>query len=149
LFLAARVMLPVSCTGLMQNGTQCYERISPNAAILRVTRFHELHSTTGKKLATLTDGRGVVALCGALNTVTDRVGMALTALDHNLKVLLLSAVRSCLFSTLTSTLKHQYVGRLLKFKPDGRHGKCQGTNFTLCGAFCLITLPNSAGQSPP
>jgi len=93
-FLAARVMLTVSCTGLTQNATQCSEGISPNAAILRVTRIHELHSTTGKKLATLTDGRGIVALSGALRTVMDRVGVLLT-LDQNLKVHLLSAIRSC------------------------------------------------------
>jgi hypothetical protein len=146
--LAARVMLAVSCTGLIENATQCCEGISPNAAKMRVTRFHELHSTTGKKLATLTDGRGVVALSGALHTVTDRVEMVFT-LDQNLKVHLLSAIRSCLCNTFTSTLKHQYVGRLLEFKPDGRHGKCQGTNFTLRGASCLITLSNSAGQSSP
>jgi len=103
----------------MQNATQCCEGISPNAAKMRVTRFHELHSTTGKKLAILTDGRGVVALSGVLYTVISRVGMVLT-LDHNLEVLPLSAVRSCLFNTFTSsTLKHQHADRLTEFKPYG------------------------------
>jgi hypothetical protein len=143
--LAARVMLAVSCAGLLQNAPQSCEAISPNAAILRVTRIHEFHSTSGKKLAPLTDGRGVVALSGALHTVTGRVGMVLT-LDQNLKVHLLSAIRSCLINTSTATLKHQYARKLNLME---RHGKCQGTNFTLCGDFCLMTLPNSAGQSPP
>jgi hypothetical protein len=51
-------MLAVSCTGLEQNATHCCEGISLNAAIMRVTHFHELHSTTGKKfwLPELTDG---------------------------------------------------------------------------------------------
>ena len=110
--------MAVRCTGLQQNNTQPYEGISPNAAIMRVTRFHELHSTTGKKLATLTHGRGVVALSGAQHTAIGRVGKVLT-LDQNLKVHLLSAVRSCSCNTFTSTLKHQYAGRLLEFKSLG------------------------------
>ena len=138
LFFTARVILAVSCTGLTQNATQCCEGFSQNTAIMRVTRFHGLHSTTSEKLATLTDGRGVVPLSGALRTVIGRFGKVHT-LDQNLEFHLLSAVRSCLISTFTSTLKHQYVGRLLEFKPDGRQGKCQGTNFPSCGAINLIT----------